>query len=54
MKTQRFVFNGEFHMIDEAGNHFIGDRCVNPKSFEAAKIGSTYPPMEGRTRTYNS
>jgi len=53
MKTQRFLLDGEYHMIDEGGNHFVGYRCVNPKSYEGS-IGDSYPPVEGRAQTLNS
>ena len=44
----------KIHMVDDRGNHFIGDdlngpmKCVNPLSFESGVIGSTIPKKEDR------
>ncbi len=62
--TQRFKVINEItgvvenHRIDDAGNHFIGKRCVNPKHQEYrldddnvwrdAEIGDTYPDESER------
>jgi hypothetical protein len=35
--------NWDLHLIDNAGNHFINKKCVNPKTTDNAEIGSTYP-----------
>lgn len=64
MKTQRFKIVNEVtgeienHRIDDAGNHFIGKRCVNPKHqeyllysdgiYREAEIGDTYPDESER------
>lgn len=45
--TQYFKVNGQNHRIDEGGNHFIKNKCVNPKSYEG-HIGDTYPPLDLR------
>jgi len=42
MKTFK-TKNGDKHVIDDAGNHFINGKCVNPKEDSTDKIGSTYP-----------
>jgi hypothetical protein len=35
--------NGDNHLIDKTGNHFINGKCVNPKVTEIGKeIGDTY------------
>jgi hypothetical protein len=46
--------NGDTHLIDNAGNHFVNGKCVNPKedvvhNYATAPIGSTYPPLKGRS-----
>jgi hypothetical protein len=35
--------NGDNHLIDSTGNHFINGKCVNPLKNSLSKIGSTYP-----------
>lgn len=35
--------DGNQHMIDKRGNHFINGRCVNPTKTSGKLIGSTYP-----------
>jgi hypothetical protein len=43
MKNTNFkTKDGNSHVIDKRGNHFINGRCVNPLKGEG-KIGSTYP-----------
>ncbi len=39
------------HSIDDAGNHFINGKCVNPKEGDDLKIGDTYPPKSERIYT---
>jgi hypothetical protein len=34
--------DGNQHLIDSAGNHFINNECVNPLKDEG-NIGDTYP-----------
>lgn len=34
---------GNFHIVDKGGNHFVGAKCVNPKEIEEAEIGDTIP-----------
>lgn len=59
--AERFKANGKYHLIDDAGNHFVNGRCVNPKlkqgelsgqlgeNFKGREvIGSTYPKKEDR------
>lgn len=45
----------DLHIIDQAGNHFINGKCVNPKvndinpeTGERLKVGETYPPISER------
>ena len=59
INTKRFTTeDGQFHMIDRAGNYFIGKVCVNPTIhdmllgddgvFREAEIGYNHPPEEAR------
>ena len=59
MKEQIFkTENGDSHLIDIAGNHFINGRCVNPTFhnmvededgvYVEASIGDTYPDTDDR------
>lgn len=44
--------NWDLHLIDNAGNHFINKRCVNPKTTDVGaitEIGDTHPKLEDRT-----
>lgn len=39
--------NGNYNLIDTAGNHFINNKCVNPKSTDTnSYIGDTYKEIE--------
>ncbi|MGB3495409.1 MAG: hypothetical protein WBA57_21955, partial [Elainellaceae cyanobacterium] len=33
---------GNVEKLDSRGNHFINGKCVNPKSWNSAKIGDTF------------
>ncbi len=33
---------GNNHLVDKGGNHFINNKCVNPKSEGGGAIGDTY------------
>lgn len=35
--------DGDTHLIDSAGNHFVNNKCVNPKCAHGGEIGDTYP-----------
>lgn len=43
--------DGKRHLIDDSGNHFVNNRCVNPKTTESGfhYIGETHPPTNVRT-----
>jgi hypothetical protein len=41
--------NWDLHLIDQAGNHFINKKCVNPKVEDQAEIGDTHPEQHERT-----
>ena len=41
--------NGDTHLIDEGGNHFINGKCVNPLTDSEMNIGDTYPDIWDRT-----
>jgi hypothetical protein len=44
--------NGDFHLIDNAGNHFVNRKCVNPKTTDSPEyghIGATHPEESLRT-----
>lgn len=43
--------NGDFHLIDTTGNHFINGKCVNPLTtdYSGCKIGDTHPKESLRT-----
>lgn len=44
---QRFkTKNGDTHIIDDSGNHFINQKCVNPTCASGGEIGDTYPNEE--------
>lgn len=45
---KKFTVNGVYHTVDNAGNHFIGDRCVNPLEDSNEPIGSTIPHEKDR------
>ena len=47
MKTFKTI-NGDSHNIDNSGNHFINNKCANPKYQSGKAIGSTYPPEKDR------
>ena len=39
--------NGNYNLIDKAGNHFINGKCVNPKTTDVGKyIGDTYKSLK--------
>ena len=35
--------SNDTHIIDNGGNHFINDKCVNPTVKSGGQIGDTYP-----------
>ena len=54
--ASRFSADGDFHLIDRSGNHFIDGKCVNPiaqqgepagaishRFSDCVPIGSTHP-----------
>lgn len=44
--------NGDYHMIDTAGNHFVNHRCANPLVTDEGlytEIGDTHPHPQDRT-----
>lgn len=51
-KMERFTtINGDHHLIDNAGNHFVNNKCVNPLisvTIEPNYIGSTHPKRDLR------
>lgn len=43
ISTERFkTTNGDWHMIDHGGNHFINGRCVNPKDVPHSELDLVY------------
>lgn len=45
MATSKYIKtkDGVTHKIDEAGNHFINGKCMNPTCVDGREIGETYP-----------
>jgi hypothetical protein len=41
--------NGDFHLIDTTGNHFVNKKCVNPTVSSLKNIGDTHPKESERT-----
>lgn len=46
--------NGDTHLIDQAGNHFINKKCVNPKITEDFQIGKDKDLMSYIGVTYRN
>lgn len=46
--------DGNQHMIDNRGNHFINGKCVNPTKASGKDIGSTYPSEDEIIKTKTS
>lgn len=51
MKQDVFKKEGskDVHLIDVTGNHFVNEKCINPKEWEG-HIGDTHPPEDLRVR----
>jgi hypothetical protein len=38
--------NGDIHLVDDGGNHFVNNKCVNPTKKSGGNIGDTIPAKD--------